>query len=138
MKVYLAARYSQKEQMKEYAQQLRELGVEVTSRWLEEPHAPNTTLDQVPKEELATYAFHDCQDISRADVLIFFAQDPNTPTVRGGRHVEFGIALSLGMLIWVVGPKENIFHYSSGVYNFASWIDLLAFLNQPEIKNYFR
>jgi hypothetical protein len=38
MKIYLAARYSRRPEMCRYAQQLENLGYEVTSRWLNGTH----------------------------------------------------------------------------------------------------
>jgi len=115
MKVYLAARYSSKAQMEVYAQKLEKIGIEVTSRWLEEPHASDAEISDDLKTQ---YALMDLEDVERADVLIFFSVEPTTPTPRGGRHVEFGYALALGVHIIVVGPKENIFHHVPWV-NFA-------------------
>ena len=43
--------------------------------------------------------------------MLFYSEHPDTATVRGGRHVEFGMALALGKPIFVYGHKENIFHY---------------------------
>jgi len=110
LKVYLAARYSSKEQMKVYAEELRAEGIEVTARWLEEKYSPNTGMNEVPYNELVMFARTDLQDVEDADVLVFFAEDPENQPVRGGRHVEFGYALALGKQILVIGPVENIFH----------------------------
>jgi nucleoside 2-deoxyribosyltransferase len=120
VKIYLAAPFSWKDQMNIYASELRELGMEVTSRWLEEPHASTTQLSELEEEQHSFYAKQDCQDISNADVLVFFS-DPSKTIVRGGRHVEFGIALALGMPVVVIGEKENIFHYSAGITHCENW-----------------
>jgi nucleoside 2-deoxyribosyltransferase len=119
MKVYLASRYSLKETMLGYARELRDMGVEVTSRWLAELYAANTTLDQVDPEELCGFAVDDLEDIREADAFIFFSEKDATP--RGGRHVEFGYALALGTPIMVVGPYENIFHYLPGIKQVDTW-----------------
>ena len=121
MKVYLAARYSLKNQMVEYAHELRSLDIEVTSRWLEEPHSPTSQIGDVSEDLMRQYAQIDVEDIHAADTLVFFSVDPTTPTVRGGRHVEFGYALALGKSILVVGPKENIFHFLPSVRFVTSW-----------------
>lgn len=121
MKIYLAAQYSQKDLLKTYAQELRDQGITVTSRWLEEPHSANVTMDQIDFDRLEYYADMDFEDVGAADLLIFFAQDPNVAVKRGGRHVEFGMAMALGKPIVVVGPRENIFHYRIGVIHKADW-----------------
>jgi hypothetical protein len=47
----------------------------------------------------------------RADAVIIFTEIPNTVLATGGRHVEFGLALAHGKRVFVVGPRENVFHY---------------------------
>ena len=111
MKLYLAGQYKQKEELAAVAGQLRAAGHTITARWLQEPHPPNTTLDQIPASQLKKYASLDLTDILDCDMLVAFSVDPSIATHRGGRHVEFGYALGLGKPIIVVGPKENIFHY---------------------------
>jgi nucleoside 2-deoxyribosyltransferase len=122
MKVYLASRYSTKPQMEEYAKELRSLGIEVTSRWLEETHASDADISVELKRK---YALMDLEDVGFADVLVFFSVEPTTPMVRGGRHVEFGYALGLGIPIIVVGPKENIFHFTPYVQHVNNWAQAL-------------
>jgi hypothetical protein len=132
MKVYLAARYSQKDEMNIYAEDLRKMGYTVTASWIAEPHAPGTKLDEIPKAKLWEYQLQDLRDIDEADGLIFFSQDPTTPTVRGGRHVEFGYALAQRKPILVVGPRENIFHYNINVTQVDSWLEALNLLRRPK------
>lgn len=40
---------------------------------------------------------------------------------RGGRHVEYGIALALEKAVIVVGPQENIFHLLPQVEHYPDW-----------------
>lgn len=111
-KAYLAARYSRRDEMCEYAVELaEEFGVRVTSRWLAEQEPLNSQMGQHSEEFYIKTAYVDILDIEMADVLIFFAEDPLIGVPRGGRHVEFGYALATGKKIFVVGPKENVFHY---------------------------
>lgn len=128
MKIYLAGKYSSKEEIREKAAELRALGIEVTSTWLEEPHAPNTAMSDVPEDDLAVYAQNDLTDIEMADWLVFFSEDPTTSVVRGGRHVEFGYALATDMGILVVGPHENIFHHLPEVIVISTWNEAKEFL----------
>lgn len=133
MKVYLAARYTSKLLLKTYAEQLRKEGIEVTSSWLEEPHAPNTTMDELPEKDLTQYASDDLKDIDAADALVFFSIEPTQKSVRGGRHVEFGYALGTKKPILVVGPRENIFHHLPTVFQLNTWpeaVKVLHFVRQ--------
>ena len=47
-----------------------------------------------------------------------------TPT-RGGRHVEWGIALALGLELYVVGPRENLFYLGEEVSQYDSFPELI-------------
>ncbi len=124
LRVYLAAPYSQKEIMNQYAQELREAGITVTSRWLEEPHAPTIQLQELQPADHQRYAEQDVEDVSQSDIVVFFT-DATKAIVRAGRHVEFGIAVGLGLTrafpIFVVGHYENIFHYLPQVYHYETW-----------------
>ena len=133
IKVYLAAAYSRKPQIERYAAELRSLGIEVTSSWLEEPHAPNSQMADFAEETHLKYARADVRDINDADTFIFFSVEPTTPTVRGGRHVEFGMAVALGKRVIVVGPKENIFHHLPQVTNVPTWASAVELLQDTRV-----
>lgn len=45
---------------------------------------------------------------------------------RGGRHVEFGMALALAKRCIVIGPRENVFHLLPQVEQYDSWEQYLA------------
>lgn len=134
MKVYLASRYSTKDIIKGCAKELRDIGIEVTSSWLEEPHGPEVQLTQISGEESTQYAYRDLVDISSADILVFFSVDPTIATIRGGRHVEYGYALGIRKPILVVGPKENIFHSLSEVKHVDTWLEALHFLKRKHLS----
>ena len=126
MKIYLAAQYRRKEEMKVVRRLLHEAGHICTSSWLKEPHDANITMDQCTTEDLRFFAEQDLDDIRRSDIFVIFSVDPLLPTVRGGRHVEMGYALGLGKPVYVVGPKENIFYYLPGLKHFACISDLIS------------
>ena len=136
MRVYLAAPYSRKTEINQYAAELRAGGIEVTSSWLDEPHKPTTQMHELTHEEHQQYANQDVKDVQAADILVFFT-DPTGSIVRGGRHVEFGIALERRMPIFVIGnQRENIFHHMPGVMHFDSWEkvrDLLIAMAEPNM-----
>jgi nucleoside 2-deoxyribosyltransferase len=123
MKVYLASWFSSKDERKKQAQELRALGIGVTSRWLEETAKPNSDLKDFDDEYLRTTATMDIDDIRDADVFVLFTVDPNDGPCyrRGGRHWETGFACGVGKPILLVGPKENIFHHLSFVAQVDSW-----------------
>ena len=124
MRIYLAARYARRAEMERYAAQLNVSGHTVDARWI---------VDDGEKAE-RTCAIEDFEDIDRADVLIAFTEPPDIPDTpgasRGGRHVEFGMAVALKKPVIVVGPRENVFHHLPAVQQLDSWgpeiLDLLC------------
>lgn len=120
MKVYLAACYARREELAAYAEELRALGIEVTSRWLTGEHsAPAEHEDKAAIWE--RYSQDDVDDVLAADTVVSFTEPPTVPTLRGGRHVEFGIAVQAGKRKVLVGQRENIFHWLPGVECYPTW-----------------
>lgn len=120
MKIYLAAPYKSKELMSTYAAELRAGGITVTSSWLNEPHKPETQMGDLTHEQHRAYALQDIKDVQAADILVFFTDKTKT-IVRGGRHVEFGVAVQRRIPIYVIGDFENIFHHLPRVIHFTKW-----------------
>jgi nucleoside 2-deoxyribosyltransferase len=125
LKVYIAAPYIMKDLIIARAAELRAAGIEVTSSWITEPHKPTTQMHELTHEEHQGYAVTDIQDVQTADVLVFHT-DPTKTLVRAGRHVEFGIAVGIGLTrsfpILVVGEDyENIFHHLPQVWMHGPW-----------------
>jgi nucleoside 2-deoxyribosyltransferase len=133
IRIYLAAMYSEKNEISAQAEVFRNHGIGVTSTWLEELHHPNIQMSEVATNDLTCYAENDIRDIESADWFVFHSVEPTIPTVRGGRHVEFGYALARGKKILVVGPEENIFHHLPAVQHVNDWESAVNFLiNQGE------
>ena len=131
MKIYLASRYNRNAEMRQVRDRLVALGQEVTSRWIDlhgglRPNSATTEeLNDSPGYG-AEYAIADLEDIERADVVISFTGFGG----KGGRHVEFGIALALLKINLVVGPREHVFHSLPSVGHFATLEDLEAGLEK--------
>jgi hypothetical protein len=144
--IYLAARYSRRLELCHYREQLAEMGHFIQARWLNGGHQ----LDDVGKpigdsgEQLvegtgaasevraaelrAKFAQDDWEDVSTADWVISFTEAPRTTGNRGGRHVEFGIALANRARVTVIGYRENIFHWLPQVEFFSTWPEFLSSL----------
>jgi nucleoside 2-deoxyribosyltransferase len=128
MRVYLAAPYVKKNEIKAYATELRAGGVEVTSSWLDEPHDPSMGPKDLTPKQNQKYAVTDVFDVRRAQVFVLFT-DKTKAVIRAGRHVEFGVAVERSMPIYVVGEeRENIFHYLPFVTHVDSWERLRDYL----------
>ncbi len=128
MKVYLAARYSRWQELAGYAEELRALGFEVTSRWIKGDHELRAGGAANSEEEAwaQVWATEDWLDLRAADVVVSFTEGADVPgRARGGRHVEFGMALERGQRLVLVGPRENVFHYLMHVQRFDTWPEAL-------------
>lgn len=139
-KVYIASRYSRKSEMRQdIAPVIRHAGIEVTSRWHDieevasswEKAAKEYDVrgegDMDREEELLRYyATIDLEDVDTADAIVLFSEDPTIPHLRGGRHVEFGYAMGKGKDCYVVGMRENIFHFIESVVMCTDVNDFVA------------
>ena len=125
-RVYFAARYSRRDELNGYRDQLEALGMEVTSHWLvNDPPAPIKELTEAHWRELAET---DRQDIGRADALVAFTESP--PGGNGGRHVELGIGVGLGKEIVIVGEPEHLFHRLENMHRAPDWQSAVILLQQ--------
>jgi hypothetical protein len=117
VKIYLASRYSRIAEMNLVADVLVSLGHVVTSRWIQGGHqVTDRGLNDQAEEKLRTlFAIEDLEDLVAADCCISFTEEPRSSASRGGRHVEFGVALAHRKRCLVVGPRENVFHCLPGV-----------------------
>lgn len=119
MKIYLAASYHRRLEMVGYAQQLTEAGHSTTSVWITGAH------EGWPE---ARCAEDDMRGIDYADCVISFSEPPEADASRkrGGRHVEFGYAVAHSKFIVLVGPRENVFHHLSEVYQYDTFEEALT------------
>ena len=151
MKIYLAARYSRREELVGYRTQLEKLGHVVQARWLNGGHqlsdkgtpigengealvedGDNSTNPEagLRSAELRTkFAIDDWEDVNAAECVISFTEPPRSKANRGGRHVEFGIALANKTPVIVVGHRENIFHWLPAVEFFPTWDEAIKILS---------
>ena len=126
--VYLAAGYDQQERMRGYRKVLEDRRhIVVTSRWIDvkESNPMQETAIAADEVAAASYCRMDLDDIDRADVFLMFTDSPSTS---GGRHTELGYALARDKVIFIVGPRENIFQAGEGVIHFATWDDLCSYM----------
>jgi hypothetical protein len=120
MKIYIAARYDRRFEMLGVAAALIRAGHEVTSRWIEGGRGGEPEI---------IAAVEDVGDLTRADCIVTFTEAPERGVpwaARGGRHVEFGLALAMGKRVCVVGPRENVFHHLLHVEVYAGVPELVA------------
>lgn len=144
-RLYLASRYTEKETMSKYADDLKAMYFTVTSRWLLETHKPTIALGEVPQSLHTFVSMQDFEDIDRSDGLLVNTFEPEGK--RGGHHVETGYAMAKGLKVFVLGEPENSFHFLPGVVRVKDWEEakqeLLAWKYDRERKaakeiNWFR
>lgn len=137
MRVYLASAWSRQHELREIAQELEAIGVEITSRWLYEKEAPRS---EDRERHLRETAFIDIQDVRRSDMLVRFT-DPVTQNgsiaapvglVSGARMFEFGLAWGAGIPVVVVGGKQNVFDRLPNVIHLKDVEELKKFLSSKE------
>lgn len=126
LKIYLSARYSRREELQQYRARIRNAGHVVTSSWLDtdfELGPDGRSLEAAP-EIRAQVAQQDIEDMEEASITITFTEPGNGG--RGGRHVEFGIAIGFGHELIVIGPQENVFHCLNRVERFDTFEEFAA------------
>lgn len=106
MKIYLSAAWYRREEMQQFRVRLQGEGFDVKSRWLDEGAIG------LAHSEAAEI---DLDDISDCDVFVTFTEDSRSHYFSGGRHVELGFAIGLGLKVYVAGAPENVFHLAPGV-----------------------
>ena len=133
IRFYVAAPFAWKYRARELAVQLADLGnYESVARWIVHHNVitKNSLADMVLHGQ---YADQDVDDVLKCDLLILLEEDINT--LSHGREVEFGIAIASGATIWLVGRRENIFHYLPYHYSYDR---IRHFNNVEEMLEYAR
>jgi nucleoside 2-deoxyribosyltransferase len=131
VKLYLAAAYHRKDEMKALAVRIEAFGHTVTSRWLEEEAMPIDPMEQLLF--LRSTATMDFDDVRSADMLVRFTDDLSTSTVpsvwcTGSRMEETGYAYALGKDIVIVGGMQSIFDRLESRLHLRNEAALLHFL----------
>ncbi len=146
MKVYLAAAWSRREEMKALAAELeRDIpGLIVNARWIkEEPSsnrwfvpdpAKNAGMNREPSgngqfQMRQFRAQQDKDDVLASNVLVRFTDDLTPETVpsflaTGSRMVEMGMAIIAGVHVLVVGGFQPIFDYLPEVDHLSNVAEL--------------
>lgn len=140
MKLYLAASWSRKDEIKAYAEQLNLLpNVIVKARWLFEPVPEGIDFKDFAQERAKT----DVEDVRYADALVRFTDDlsgeyvpPSLAT--GGRMFEMGLAYALGKTVIAVGGVQPIFDYLPEIIHVANFEELCKWLGKKESEQQYQ
>lgn len=118
VRLYIAAKYSRKQECRILAHALVARGVGTTSRW----HDLEVNESEQDSVQLQGYAERDLADIRAADGLVMLNHDEESV----GRHIELGYALGLGKPVMVVGNTESVFHHLKEVKLGSQFVDILG------------
>jgi hypothetical protein len=156
MRVYLASMLSDKDRVKARGAELKELGIECTSRWADEKVPHNVTIKELPVAYHEETAVADVDDILTADKVVLTVPEPQllvdatvASSSRGGRHFESGLVYGLILAQWldggrptreliVMGKQENVFHYLTGQGVTSRLPAIRIIPTWEEVKNYLR
>lgn len=125
MKIYLAASFTDQKRIRQYKEQLIQLGHTVFSTWLEEQVKPDGMTDIQFGRKMA---MKDLQEVRSADCFII---DLENPSKTMGKMVEYGFATAHHKLMYTVGPLPP-----SGIFllladkQFENWNQVLGDLKQ--------
>ncbi len=110
--------------------ELRRRGHQCTATWIDgDAKFESGGHSDQERQQLAVSDEHDVRRAVDGLILLSEAAGQNVP---GGKHVETGIALALGYPLFVVGRRENIFHWHPRVKVFASSDALLNYLERTD------
>lgn len=114
LRFYVAARWDDRDEAIKIKAALEKHKLIVTSTWLT-PH-DNQSMDALKAKTNATdearqKAIKDFEDIDAADIYLVYSPKSSHRNGTGGKHVEAGYAMAKGKVCFLIGERENIFHY---------------------------
>lgn len=118
MKVYLSSQYPRLADMRSRAMDLHAIGARTVSSWHDLPDVPDGALTAPDRERMAHM---DLDDLERADLMVCFGDEPGAYRGSGGKFVELGYAIGVGVSIVWVGPREGVFPYHRDVTHCETW-----------------
>lgn len=106
MRIYIAGSLDAQSRARLLAARLQDNGHVVTSSWV---------FDLLVDVERIEIAKRELSEIDDSDALIELSALPGE-RIRGGKFYEEGYAMGKGKRVYLLGPKEHIFHELSEVW----------------------
>jgi hypothetical protein len=133
LKIYIGAKWSQREEMRKIRQELFRLGHEVVGTWIDEGDSNDFENNAVLQPRIAQ---RDVTQISIAELFILDTQNPLSEGSGGGREFEYGFAFGQFQhkICWRVGPVRNPFHHLVNDA-FDNWSELIECLEKGVCNN---
>lgn len=128
MNIYLAGRYTSKERLKKFRDDLGNMHHHVTSQWLDVDDTKTFT-----EAERDGHAIMDARDIDNSQILIMCTFDDVTGYK--GAYFEMGLALGIGLQVILVGPKTGmIFERLTAIRHYYNWDDFRMRVNPATLQ----
>jgi len=114
--VYLAGSFASRHQLKEVRSKLQEMGIIVTSSWLDDKRMTSQNEYAVFGRDRAD------RDFRELNLSKFFIMSWEHHSTTGAMWVELGLAIAMKKIIWVVGYRsENPFTWHREINRFINW-----------------
>ena len=126
MKIYVAGKWEDRTRVSEIMQILRDIGFEITCDWTDHKYAD----EAYPRQ----YCMDDTQGVKDADLYLgIFVDEYNYR----GALVEMGIAIGVGIPVWLFGDKADscIFSHHPSVVKFQDWGKLVVALVKQDCSS---
>jgi hypothetical protein len=146
MRIYIAGAYAARDVLRGEKEFFEAKGHTVTSTWLQGTRAITPgTVGTSPESSLADvkqHAIDDLAQVAESDAVVLYTAEAlvrlepslaEALLTSGGRHVEMGYALAMGIPVVVVGPQENIFQRGAALPA-AHTFDVLRILDAVRLQ----
>lgn len=130
MKLFIAS-HSQEEALSLRNELLRR-GHEITARWITKDEKFSQSSAAYTDAERTELSLVDEADVRAATDGLILIAEPHGRTVPGGKHVETGMALALERPVFVIGRRENLFHWHPRVRVFPDADRFFEFLGSAD------
>jgi nucleoside 2-deoxyribosyltransferase len=123
LRVYIAAPWTHKAEVAAAAALFEAAGHVITKKWWlhrEVPGYLKAGISKAQVKELRQQVGEDMEGVARADAFVLLNLGPSE-----GKAVETGLAIELGVPLFLVGPKTNLFHYHPDWTEYASVAEVL-------------
>lgn len=132
MNFYLASTSEHGPELEQVRYKLEHMGHIVVSEWHKPENIRIQQFDKLFGIYRMGWALKDVRDVKKCDILVH--RNPGPGSGKGGSHVEYGMAYTLGKTIVVIGEPSNVFQYLPGIINFPNWDELYNYLMDMSIS----
>lgn len=107
MGIYIAASFPRREEAVALKHRLESHDFHITSGWL---NGTYPLYGNGNNQDMEKFSQMDLQDVTDAHCIVQMT-DGDKQTTKGGRHTELGFALAQNKKVFLLGPREQVFHY---------------------------